>query len=49
MTITREQAMADVYRRLREKLEQLQVAALLYALGATIREIEDARRANHDE
>lgn len=46
--ITRESAVAEIYRRLRATLNALQVAALLYVLGVTIDEIDAAMKSNGD-
>jgi hypothetical protein len=47
-TLTREAAVAEIYRRLRSTLDALQVAALLYMLGVTLDEIDAAMKACGD-
>lgn len=46
--LTRDGAVAEIYRRLRRDLDALQVAALLYMLGVTVAEIDAAMKTHGD-
>lgn len=48
MTITRREAVAECYRRIRSTTDALRAAALLYALGVTLDELDAAMKEHGD-